>query len=359
MAQFMKHLDKRAGQLKAVALGFLALELLIWLGVVNDYWALVLMSLGINIILSVSLNLINGFTGQFSLGHVGFMAIGGYTAAVVSLNFAPKLIEAGIIPALENLRVAAGPLPEVYLPFAKLFFPGGLLLVFSMTVGGLLAALMGFLIGMPTLRLRGDYLAIATLGLGEIIRLSILNINYLGGATGMPRIPQYSTVFSCLGMALVTVLLIQNIIKSTHGRAMLAVREDEIAAESMGVNTTRYKVAAFTIGAFFAGVAGALYAHTYYLVYPGSFTFMKTIDVLVMVVIGGQGSIGGSIAGAILLTVLNAFLSSFPTVRMVIFALFLIVAMIFLPKGLLSLKDLFRPLRIRKAGGAADASHHQ
>ncbi|MGE5551713.1 MAG: branched-chain amino acid ABC transporter permease [Bacteroidota bacterium] len=358
MAQIFSRLNTRAGQIKAVLIAFIVLELFIWLGVVNEYWALVVMSLGINIILAVSLNLINGFTGQFSLGHAGFMAIGGYTAAVFSLNFVPKLIEAGVLPVLENIRQTVGPLPELYLPFAKLFFPGGIVLLFTMICGGVLAALMGFLIGLPTLRLRGDYLAIATLGLGEIIRLSILNINYLGGATGMPRIPQYATVFSCLVVAVVTVMVIQNIIKSTHGRAMLAVREDEIAAESMGINTTRYKVAAFTIGAFFAGVAGALYAHTYYLVYPNSFSFMKTIDVLVMVVIGGQGSIGGSIAGAILFTVLNAFLSSFPTVRMVVFAVFLVVAMIFLPRGLLSVKDLVQPL-FRKAGGTANASRHQ
>lgn len=330
---------------------FLGLELLIWLGVLNDYWTLTLMTMGINIILAVSLNLINGFTGQFSLGHAGFMAVGGYTAGVVSIKWAPGLIEAGIIPSLENLRLSVLPwLPDLYLPLAKAIFPGGILLLFSLVLGGLLAALMGFIIGLPTLRLRGDYLAIATLGFGEIIRLSILNIEYLGGATGIPQIPQYATLMSVAVVTVIMVLLIGNIIRSTHGRAMMAVREDEVAAETMGVNTTRYKVAAFTIGAFFAGVAGALYAHTYYLVNPKSFSFMKTIDILVMVVLGGQGSIVGSIAGAVGFTILNTFLSSFPTVRMVIFSACLIVLMIFVPRGLMSVKDMIRTRGTTKAG---------
>ncbi|MCL6614473.1 MAG: branched-chain amino acid ABC transporter permease [Firmicutes bacterium] len=335
-----------------------ALELAIWIGLLDEYWTLIMVSICINVILAVSLNLINGFTGQFSLGHAGFMAVGGYTAAVIGLKWMPPLIAAGTIPTWKNITLRLGGLPEIYLPFAKALLPGGVVLFCSIVLGGLFAAAMGFLIGLPTLRLRGDYLAIATLGFGEIIRLSFLNIEYLGGATGMPNIPQYTTVFSSFVTAAATVILIGNIIRSTHGRAMLAVREDEIAAEAMGVNTTRYKVIAFTVGAFFAGVAGALYAHTYYVVNPRCFSFMKTIDVLVMVVLGGQGSMVGAIMGAISITVLNAFLGDLPTVRMIVYALFLVALMIFLPRGLLTVGDLFRLRFGSKEGERLDAPRH-
>lgn len=357
----MLDISKRNRRYALYALGILLLlEAFIWLRLLDEYWTLTLMSMGINIILAVSLNLINGYTGQFSLGHAGFMAVGGYTAAVVSLKVAPRLIEAGIIPTLGNPRLALLPgLPELYLPFGKALLPGGLLLLVSILFGGLIAALMGFVVGLPTLRLRGDYLAIATLGFGEIIRLSILNVEYLGGATGMPNIPQYATFFAVFAIAAATVLLLRNLIRSTHGRAMMAVREDEIAAEAMGVDTTRYKVIAFTIGAFFAGVAGVLYAHTYYLVNPRSFSFMKTIDILVMVVLGGQGNMGGVIAGAIAVTILNAFLGNFPTVRMIAYALCLVVTMIFMPRGLLTLKSLFKPRTTPEAGETTNAAYNE
>ncbi|MGE5527764.1 MAG: branched-chain amino acid ABC transporter permease [Patescibacteria group bacterium] len=360
MRQKNANTGKNQRMLLGLVSAFAVLEILVWLKALNEYWTLVIISLCINIILAVSLNLINGFTGQFSLGHAGFMAIGGYTAAVIALKLTSPWIEAGAFPSLANVRLGMPlGLPALYLPFAKAILPGGLILAFSLVLGGCLAALMGFVIGLPTLRLRGDYLAIATLGFGEIIRLSILNIEYLGGATGMPQIPQYTTLFGCFLLAALTVILIRNLIGSTHGRAMMAVREDEIAAEAMGINTTWYKVAAFTIGAFFAGVAGALYAHTYYLVNPKSFTFVKTIDVLVMVVLGGMGSIWGSIGGAILVTIINAYLSNFPTIRMVIFAIFLVVVMIFLPRGLLSLKGLFNWRQTAKAGDPGSVAEHR
>ncbi|MGQ9780051.1 MAG: branched-chain amino acid ABC transporter permease [Bacillota bacterium] len=338
--------------------GLFLLEAAIWFGILDEYWTLTLVSICINVILAVSLNLINGFTGQFSLGHAGFMAVGGYTAAVLGLKIMPPLIKAGAIPTLKNLTVLLGFLPPMSFPLAKALFPGGVVLLSSTLLGGLLAALMGFLIGLPTLRLRGDYLAIATLGFGEIIRLSILNVEYLGGATGLPNIPQYTTVAASFVFAALTVILLGNLIRSTHGRAMMAVREDEIAAEAMGINTTRYKVAAFTIGAFFAGVAGALYAHTYYVVNPRCFSFMKTIDILVMVVLGGQGSMPGAIMGAVLVTVLNAFLGDLPTVRMIVYALFLVILMIFLPRGLLTIRDLLNLRLGPKEGDAVDASRH-
>ena len=353
-----KHLGEWPRRLLLLLGGLFLLEAAIWLGVLDEYWTLTLVSICINVILAVSLNLINGFTGQFSLGHAGFMAVGGYTAAVMGLKIMPSLIKAGIIPTWENLTVRLGFLPPMSFPLAKALFPGGVVLLSSTLLGGLLAALMGFLIGLPTLRLRGDYLAIATLGFGEIIRLSILNVEYLGGATGLPNIPQYTTVAASFVFAAFTVILLGNLIRSTHGRAMMAIREDEIAAEAMGINTTRYKVTAFTIGAFFAGVAGALYAHTYYVVNPRCFSFMKTIDVLIMVVLGGQGSMIGAITGAIAITVLNAFLGDLPMLRMIVYALSLVTLMIFLPRGLLTVGDLLRLRFGAKEGGRLDAPHH-
>ena len=193
-------------------------------GMLNAFWQLNLIFAGINIILAASLNLINGYTGQFSLGHAGFMAIGAYVGVVLTTNF--------------------------HLPFAA-----------ALLAGGAAAGLLGALIGLPTLRLRGDYLAIATLGLGEIVRIIIINVPYVGGAAGFKGIPHLTNFTWVFFLMLATLCIIKNFVNSRHGRACLAIRENEIAAESMGINTTKYKVLAFTIGAFFAGVAGCLFGH--------------------------------------------------------------------------------------------------
>lgn len=200
-------------------------------GILNTYYEVNLILIGINIIMAVSLNLINGFTGQFSIGHAGFMAIGAYTSAILTVKFDQPLI-LGIL------------------------------------AGAVLAAVLGFLIGLPTLRLKGDYLAIATLGFGEIIRVAFLNFEYAGGASGFSGIPHITTWPWVFFLTLFTVVFIKNFINSSHGRACISIREDEIAAETMGINTTKYKVMAFTIGAFFAGVGGALYAHYFYVIAP-------------------------------------------------------------------------------------------
>ncbi|WP_319403572.1 branched-chain amino acid ABC transporter permease [uncultured Anaeromusa sp.] len=293
---------------------FAVVQVLINVDFIGPFWELNLILIGINIILASSLNLINGFTGQFSIGHAGFMAVGAYASAVLSVKFE--------------------------LPF--------LLAILGGAAG---AGLLGFLIGLPTLRLKGDYLAIATLGLGEIIRICILNIQYVGGASGFMGIPRYTNFAWVFALTVVTLFVIKNLINSTHGRACIAIRENEIAAESMGVDTTRYKVMAFTIGAFFAGVAGALFSHYFYIAHPASFTFMKSFDILTIVVLGGLGSLTGSVTAAVLLTFVSAALAGYPEWRMVIYSLMLIILMIYRPQGLFGNKELSMATFGRLFGG--------
>lgn len=276
---------------------FAVLEGTMTAGLVGSFWKLNITLIGINIILSASLNLINGYTGQFSLGHAGFMAVGAYSGVILTTNF--------------------------HLP-----------LIVAMLAGGAAAALLGALIGLPTLRLSGDYLAIATLGLGEIIRIVIMNIQYVGGAAGFSGIPHLTTFPWVFFTMLFTLFFIKNFVNSTHGRACIAIRENEIAAAAMGVNTTKYKVMAFTIGAAFAGIAGVLFAHCFYIISPSSFTFMQSFNYLIMVVLGGLGSLTGSVAGAFVVTALSAALADWPEFRMIIYALALIFLMFYRPQGL-------------------------
>ena len=234
----MKHAIWFAGSIVALLVLNFALPRLL-----NPYLVQVVMLCGINVILAVSLNLINGFTGQFSIGHAGFMAIGAYGSAMITLHAGN-----GWAAGLEAARVPgaiaqAGPL------------------LIALLGGGLLAALAGYLVGLPSLRLRGDYLAIVTLGFGEIIRVLILNIDAVGGARGLPGIPGWANFFWVGGGVLAVVLVSRHLATSTHGRALFAIRDDEVAAEALGVDTTRYKVFAFVLSSFLAGVAGGLFAH--------------------------------------------------------------------------------------------------
>lgn len=304
----MKKLDKRKiiGFSLLIIIYFL-IKILMDVGIIDSYLQLNIFLVGINIILAVGLNLITGFTGQFSLGHAAFMSIGAYTSAVLT---------------------------------AKLGQP----FIVAIIASGIMAALAGILIGTPTLRLKGDYLAIATLGFGEIVRILALNTDYIGGAIGFNDIPQYTNWTWIFVMTVATVLLIKHFINSYHGRACIAIREDEVAAEAMGVNTTFYKVLAFAIGAFFAGIAGALYANYFYFIKPDSFGFMKSIDILVIVVFGGMGSIAGTIVGAIVLSGISLFLQGIPELRMVIYSLILFGIMVYRPTGLLG-KEEFKILR--------------
>ena len=224
----------------------------------------------------------------------------------------------------------------------------GLPLIAALILGAIAAGFLGFLIGLPTLRLRGDYLAIATLGLGEIIRIVIMNIDYVGGAAGFKGIPHLTNFTWVFMVMMLTLFFIKNFVNSSHGRACIAIRENEIAAEAMGVNTTKYKVMAFTLGAAFAGVAGGLFAHQFYLISPTSFTFMASFNYLIMVVMGGLGSITGSIAGAFVVTFISAALASFPEVRMIIYALALILMMFYRPQGLFGYMEITNVGPIKK-----------
>lgn len=297
------------------AVVFAVIQVLLSTGTMGDVFQSTVVLIGINIILSVSLNLINGITGQFSLGHAGFMSVGAYASAIMTLDY------------------------NVPFPLALL-------------VGGAVAALGGAIIGIPTLRLKGDYLAIATLGFGEIIRILFLNTDYVGGAAGLSGIPNKTTwVWLCL-FTVLSVIAIQNFIRSKHGRACIAIRENEIAAEAMGINTTAYKVVAFMIGAFFAGIAGGLSAHFFYVINPSSFGFMKSFEILVMVVLGGLGSTSGAILGAVVLTVLFTLLQRYPELRMIIYSAALVLMMIFRPGGLLGTKEFALSFLKKKEGEA-------
>ena len=280
---------------------------------IDPYVLNILLLAGINVILAVSLNLVNGHTGQFSLGHAGFMAVGAYASATLTTLYGK--------PLQEMLGSNQSSL--------TLLFIGALLF------GGLLAALCGLLVGVPSLRLKGDYLAIVTLGFGEIIRVIIQNTPALGGAMGISGVPTYSTFFWVFGLAAVTVYVIGSLVNSTYGRGFLAVRDDEVAAEAMGINTTKYKVVAFVLSAFFAGLAGGLYAHYLQYINAEGFNFMKSVDVVTMVILGGMGSTFGVLVSAVALTVMNEMLRSFEQYRMIVFALLLIIMMITRPQGLI------------------------
>jgi branched-chain amino acid transport system permease protein len=275
-------------------------------------------TIGVNVILAVSLNVVNGFTGQFSLGHAGFMAVGAYTAAKISV-------------ALAGLKIVG--VPEVvsdHLVFAV-----------ALSAGMVTAALAGFLVGMPSLRLRGDYLAIVTLGFGEIIRSLIENTAALGGALGLGGLPNRTNIV-WIGVSIVaTVVMARRLAVSTQGRALFAIREDEVAAEAMGVDTTGYKVRAFVISAAYAGLAGGLIVHAIQLVTPRMFTFIRSFEIVVMVVLGGLGSVTGSIIAACILTVALEALREFQQYRMVVYALMLIVLMLLRPQGLFGTREIW------------------
>jgi branched-chain amino acid transport system permease protein len=291
--------------LLVLALTFVIIQLLIMAGIIKDYQQMTLATICINIILAVSLNLITGFTGQFSLGHAGFMSIGAYTCAIITMR----------------ISTVWG-------------------FILGLLAGAFAAALVGIIVGLPTLRLRGDYLAIATLGMSEIIRIVFLNLEITNGAAGLSGIPQFVNWPWLFVFTAGTILLITNFLSSSHGRACISIREDEIAAEAMGINTTKYKVVSFAIGAFCAGIAGALYASYFFVIKPTTFGFLKSVDVLVIVVLGGMGSISGSVLAAILLALISTFLQSFPELRMVIYSLILIIIMIFRPQGLMGSREI-------------------
>ena len=286
--------------------GYGLLTLLVSAGVLNDFYLQILQQIGINIILAVGLNLIVGFSGQFSLGHAGFMAIGAYAAAIIGSKSATY-------PA---------------------FFA-------AMVLGALIAGAVALVVGIPTLRLKGDYLAIATLGVSEIIRILIINGGDLtNGAAGILGIPAFTDWQMVYFFVVITTILTINFLRSPIGRATLSVREDEIAAESVGVNTTKIKVIAFVFGAMTASIAGSLQAGFIGSVVPKDYTFINSINVLIIVVFGGLGSMTGTIVAAIVLGILNMVLQNVASIRMITYSLALILVMIFRPGGLLGTWEL-------------------
>lgn len=280
----------------------------------NPYLQLALMYLGINIILATSLNLINGYLGEFSVGHAGFMAVGAYASATLTVMALP-----------EGAAIWRFPL--------------------AITVGGAAAALAGLIVAIPSFRTRGDYLAIVTLAFAMIVKSGFENIAALGGPRGLLGIECLSTLPWVFGWTVLSVWVIRNVVYSNPGRGVLAIREDEVAAELMGVNTRWVKIRVFMIASFFAGVAGGLFAHLLQFISPRIFDIMKTTDVLVMVYLGGVGSIGGSIIGASLFTVLQECLRPLGVWRMIIMPLLLVLLMLFRPHGIMGLREFpwFRP----------------
>ena len=298
------------------------------------YYAEILALTGIAVILAVSLNLITGFTGQFSIGHAGFMAVGAYASVFMTVYFSQ-----GLETSLTSLVGATVAQSIVFL----------LVIIF----GALVAALAGLVVGIPSLRLRGDYLAIVTLGFAEIIRIIILNIDRVGGATGFRGavapwegraiIPQYANFIWIGGFAIITIVVVYNIVNSDVGRALISIREDELAAEAMGVNTTRYKVISFVISSAFAGVAGALFGHFRQFLHTNDFQFIKSIEIIIMIVLGGMGSITGAVLGAIVITILPELLRKLPGdlygYRLVIYSALLILIMLTRPQGVMGAKE--------------------
>ena len=291
-------------------------------GLKGEYYRGIIITIGINIILATSLNIVCGYLGQLPLGHAGFMAVGAYSGAIFMKS----------TPAAALLR--AGNQAAV-IPY----------LIIAVIIAAVVAGLFGLLIGIPALRLKGDYLAIITLGFGEIIRVvltnidSVLGFKFTYGASGLARIPKFTSFNVMYVFTVLILFLIHVFMKSRHGRAVLSIRDNEIASESVGINTTFYKTLAFVFSAMLAGVAGCLYAGYLGYLYPSTFKFMKSIEILVMVVLGGMGSMLGSVISAIVLTALPEILRSFSDYRMVVYSLALVLMMLFRPKGLMGTYD--------------------
>ena len=304
--------DRIANNRKAfpivLAVGFILSILIPRFGLVNEYVQLVIIYIGINIILTTSLNLINGYMGEFSVGHAGFMAVGAYVSAIFTTKLLP-----------DNLGA-------IYFPLVVL-------------AGGIGAALVGLVVSVPSFKTRGDYLAIVTLAFNMIVKSVIENIEAIGGPRGIPGIAKLTTLPWTFFWTVLAILVIRNFVYSNYGRGVQSIREDEIASDLMGVSTKQVKLLAFTLSSFFAGVAGALFAHVLQFISPKVFDIIKSTDVLIMVYLGGIGSITGSILGATVYTVLLEVLRPFGMWRMVLMPLMLVLLMIFRPRGIMGLRE--------------------
>lgn len=341
---------KKNNILTIVAIGLIIGFIFFAQGYLDNFTLRILNLCAIFAILGLSLNLINGFTGQFSLGHAGFMAVGAYTTAILTISPSMKqmiYVIAPIAKPLENLQV----------PFPIALF-----------IAGLITAIIGFFISAPVLKLKGDYLAIATLGFSEIIRILFTNAQSItNGAAGLKGIPQKTNLWWTFGLVAVTIIVISSLINSSYGRALKAIREDEIAAESMGINLFKHKIIAFVIGAFFAGVGGGLLGNLITSIDPNYFKFTITFNILLIVVLGGIGSITGSIIAAFIVTIVDQMLVALdmpinfgfftypgvPGIRMVVFSAALMLVVLFYRNGLMGTKEfswdgLFRLFKRKK-----------
>ncbi len=284
-----------------VALFYIVVTVMIQTGNASRHMQSLLVPICVNVVLAVSLNLVIGFLGELSLGHAAFMSVGAYTGGLLS----------------------------IYLKNAFPQIPVAVRFPISILAGGILAAIFGALVCVVVLRLKGDYLAIVTLAFGEILRSIVINLEFTGGASGLKGVPQNASFTYGIILVFITLFVIQNLAKSKHGRAIQALRDNTIAATSVGVNATRYKLLVFTIAAFFAGMAGVLYSHNYSILTAGTFDYNYSIEILVMVVLGGIGSVRGSVIAGALIAILPEMLRSLQDYRMLIYAIVLIVMMLF------------------------------
>lgn len=292
----------------------------------NAYILRIMNLCAIYTILGVSMNLINGFSGQFSLGHAGFMAVGAYVTAILTLSPELKATIFFIEPIMK-------PLDTMTLPF----FP-------ALLAAGIVSAIFGLIIGVPTLRLKGDYLAVATLGFAEIIRVAFTNMKTItNGALGLKNIPEYTNLYWSWGWAIFTIFFIKRLVDSSYGRALKSIRENEVAAEAMGVNLFTHKILAMLVGSFFAGVGGGLLANLITTIDPKTFTPTLTYQILMIIVVGGLGSISGTVVAAsvfaVLMETLRPLDNVVPGLRMVFFSVLLLVVILFARKGLMGEKE--------------------
>lgn len=323
-------LDKRVLAVILVAAFFVCL----WIANVtlSKYIIFIISLIGVYIVASESLNLTNGYTGLFSLGHAGFMAVGAYTSAL--LTFPVKSRDLFVIARLPNILGG----PEAQWPF----FP-------ALIMGGIFAAVLAAVVGLPVLRLRGHYLAVASLGLMVLVTALAMNLRDLTrGSIGINSIPTYTNVWWAYIAALITVYVVWRVVHSSIGRAMKAIREDEVAAKVQGINPLKYKLLSFTIGAFFAGIAGGLYAHLSGAIRPYAFSFNLTFQIVIMVVLGGQGTIAGPVAGAVIITFLRYVLKPLEEALQIyglvelVYASLLIVTMLRKPEGIMGRRRVVR-----------------
>ncbi|MCG8569484.1 MAG: branched-chain amino acid ABC transporter permease [Spirochaetes bacterium] len=309
---------------------FIILQILFSTRILNPYIQQIIMLILINIVMTVSLAMINGFTGQFSIGHAAFMALGAYTSIFVTTILGELLGNVGLGFSIANL-LYEGNIIQVLFAFLIFFI--------SLILGGAMAGLGGYIIGLPTLRLKGDYLAIVTMAFCEVIRTIIRVSDFLGGPRGVGGIPKFigtNTFFIVFFFAVISVYFMRNYLFSSFGRASKAIRDNEISAEAMGINTTRQKISVFVIAAVFAGVCGGLYAHLLVFIHPDNFTFMKSLDYLIFLYVGGSGTISGAITGATIFTIVPEFFRFLDEWRMVIYPLILIIVMLARTEGLIS-----------------------